>query len=47
MRDVSLWAGFLVIYGSCMIGAHTKWQLGLATFLVASGVMLYSRGNRG
>ena len=47
-KDILLWSGILVIYGSCLVGAHTKWQLGIAAFFIASGVMFYARGgNRG
>jgi len=42
-KNASGFAALLVIWGCCTVGAHTKWQLGLAAFFIAAGVMLYAR----
>jgi hypothetical protein len=36
-------AGLLIIYGCVLLGFSTKWQIGVAIFLIASGVALYAR----
>lgn len=36
-------AGLLIIYGCILLGFNTKWQIGVAFFLIATGVAFYAR----
>lgn len=35
----------LIVYGSMIIGSHTKWQFGVAAFFISTGVATYIVGH--
>lgn len=36
----NLYSLFLIVYGSFILGSNTEWQIGVASFFIASGVVL-------